>query len=133
MQSVILAIDQGTTGSTVVALDSELRLLAKATQEFPQHFPQSGWVEHDPDEIWNSVLLAIRDALFQARISPQQIAGIGITNQRETTLVWDRRTGKPLYRAIVWQDRRTAHLCEALKSQGLEDEIRKQTGLVLDP
>lgn len=133
MSEYLVAIDQGTTGTTVVVLDREIRLVGKATREFPQHFPQPGWVEHDPEEIWRSVEAALRDALAAAKIVPAQIAAIGITNQRETTLLWDRQTGAAAHRAIVWQDRRTASICAELKARGLEPVVREKTGLVLDP
>ncbi len=135
MSRIILAIDQGTTGSTVLAFDEQLNLRGRGYREFAQHFPQPGWVEHDPEEIWESVLGALADALHGsgAPVEAAQVAAIGITNQRETTLVWDRATGKPIHRAIVWQDRRTADRCAAMKSAGLEDEFRRKTGLVLDP
>lgn len=129
----VVAIDQGTTGSTVVVLDRELAVLARENREFPQHFPQSGWVEHEPEEIWASVLDALAAALRQSGIAPSQIAAVGITNQRETTVLWDRATGRPLHRAIVWQCRRTAPACAALKARGLEPLFRERTGLLLDP
>jgi glycerol kinase len=111
--------------------DGGLRALAQ--QEFAQHYPQPGWVEHDPEEIWSSTLAVARAALAQAGLESAQVAGIGITNQRETTVLWDRRTGAPLHRAIVWQDRRTADRCEALRAAGQEDAVRSATGLLLDP
>lgn len=129
----LLAIDQGTTGSTVVVLGSDGTLLGKANREFPQHYPKPGWVEHDPREIWESVLEALEGALREARARPDDIAAIGITNQRETTLVWDRKSGEPVHRAIVWQDRRTAARCQSLKAEGREPMFRARTGLVLDP
>jgi glycerol kinase len=129
----VVAIDQGTTGSTVVVLDRDLAVLARETRELAQHFPQPGWVEHDPEEIWATVLDALGAALARSAIEPGQIAALGITNQRETTLLWDRASGKPLHRAIVWQCRRTAPACAALKAQGLEPTVRAKTGLVLDP
>ena len=132
-EKLIVAIDQGTTGSTVLVFDDKLQLRARGYREFRQHFPQPGWVEHDPEEIWQSVVGALADALAGGKISTADIKAIGITNQRETTLVWERSTGKPLHSAIVWQDRRTADRCAALKKEGLEDEVRQLTGLVLDP
>ncbi len=126
---MLLAVDQGTTGTTCLVVDGELRALARGYREIRQHFPQPGWVEHDPEEIWESVLGAARDALAQARISAADLTGIGIANQRETTIVWDRRSGRPLHRAIVWQDRRTAERCRDLP----RDLIRERTGLVPDP
>src|SRR3989338_499886 len=132
-KDVIMSIDQGTTGTTVVLLDHDLNVLAKHNQEFPQHYPQPGWVEHDPEEIWQCTITTIRKALELAGVSGDRIAGIGITNQRETTIIWDRCTGQALYKAIVWQDRRTAPLCDKLKKLGKEALIRRKTGLVLDP
>ena len=129
----VIAIDQGTTGSTVLVLDETLRLVGRGYREFAQHYPQPGWVEHEPDEIWASVVDALGQALAQAAIAPGSIAAIGITNQRETTIVWDRATGRPVHRAIVWQDRRTADACAALKAAGHEARVRAQTGLTLDP
>jgi len=129
----VLSIDQGTTGSTVVVLDEQIRVLAKVNQEFPQIYPQPGWVEHDPEAIWSSVLTALRRALDEAKIDTAQIAGIGITNQRETTIIWERATGRPVHNAIVWQDRRTAGLCEQLKRDGVQPLFQQRTGLVLDP
>ncbi|HEY8375238.1 MAG TPA: glycerol kinase, partial [Nannocystis sp.] len=130
---LILAIDQGTTGSTCLLVDPQLRVLARATREFPQHFPRPGWVEHDPEELYASVLAAIAEVLRTSGADPARIAAIGITNQRETSLVWERRSGRPLQRALVWQDRRTADTCEALRAAGHEDLIRARTGLLLDP
>ncbi len=137
MPRFIVAIDQGTTGSTVLVFDEKLALRGRGYREFKQHFPQPGWVEHDPEEIWESVAGALADAVHGAGngggIEAAQIAAVGITNQRETTLVWDRKTGKPLHHAIVWQDRRTAEMCAKLKAAGLEQEFQTRTGLVLDP
>ncbi|MBO3762155.1 glycerol kinase GlpK [Ciceribacter sp. L1K22] len=133
MAGYILAIDQGTTSSRAVVFDKEMTIVGIGQQEFAQHFPQSGWVEHDADEIWQSVLSTIRTALSKAGVSASDIAAIGITNQRETTVVWDRKTGEPLHRAIVWQDRRTARYCDELKDKGLEPLFTKKTGLLLDP
>jgi len=129
----LLAIDQGTTGSTALIMDVEGRTLGRSTCEFPQHFPEPGWVEHEPDEIWDSVCLAIRGALGAAKLGWESIAAIGITNQRETTLLWERATGKPVHRAIVWQDRRTADRCAKLEAAGHGPHVRATTGLVLDP
>ncbi len=129
----LIAIDQGTTGSTVVVLGPDGSLLGKANREFPQHFPRSGWVEHDAAEIWESVLGALDGALRESGVAADDIAAIGITNQRETTLVWDRESGEPVHRAIVWQDRRTAARCQSLKQEGREPMFRARTGLVLDP
>ena len=129
----VLAIDQGTTSSRAILFDSEYRVAAVGQQEFQQHFPHSGWVEHDPEDIWESTLATCRMAMEQAGATAADIAGIGITNQRETTVVWDRQTGKAVYRAIVWQDRRTADLCAALKKAGHEADVTAKTGLLLDP
>ena len=129
----LLAIDQGTTGSTALVLGEDGRVLGKANREFPQHYPQPGWVEHDPQEIWQSVLASVGEALAGAGVAAKDLAGIGITNQRETTLLWERKSGVPVHRAIVWQDRRTAPRCAELKAAGKEDLFRARTGLVLDP
>jgi glycerol kinase len=129
----VIAIDQGTTGSTVLILDETLRVVGRGYREFAQHYPEPGWVEHDPEQIWASVEAALSLALGQAKVAPDAIAAIGITNQRETTIVWDRATGRPVHRAIVWQDRRTADTCAALKAAGHEDAVRARTGLTLDP
>ncbi|MBU0672402.1 MAG: glycerol kinase GlpK [Candidatus Margulisbacteria bacterium] len=126
----ILAIDQGTTGSRAIVYDKKGRKIASAYQEFPQYFPRPGWVEHDPEEIWQSVFSTIQKVL--QKVSPASIAAIGITNQRETTVVWDKKTGKPIYNAIVWQCRRTAARCEELKRKGLANFIRQRTGLPID-
>ncbi len=133
MSQHILAIDQGTTSSRAIIFNEKGQIVVQAQQEFPQHFPQSGWVEHDPEDIIESVLKVCHQALEKAQLHATDIASIGITNQRETTVVWDKQTGKAIHRAIVWQDRRTADLCESLKSQGLEDTINDKTGLLLDP
>jgi glycerol kinase len=130
---VILAIDQGTTGTKAVLIDSRLRVIAEAAEEFPQHYPRPGWVEHDPEEIWTSARAAVGAVLLRSRTDPRRIAGLGITNQRETTVVWDAQSGHPIHNAIVWQDRRTAPECAALKARGLEKKVRSRTGLVLDP
>ncbi len=129
----ILAIDQGTTSSRAILFDQALKPVASAQEEFPQHFPASGWVEHDASDLWSTVAATARAAIEKLGQGAQGIAAIGITNQRETTLLWDRKTGKALHRAIVWQDRRTADLCEALKAQGHEAMISARTGLLLDP
>lgn len=133
MSGYVLAIDQGTTGTTVLVFDAQGRLRGRGYREFTQYYPRPGWVEHDAEEVWTVTVDTIWRALRSARVQPKQLAGIGITNQRETAVVWDRKSGKPLQRAIVWQDRRTASRCEQLRSQGLEGEIRQRTGLVLDP
>ncbi|PZU88387.1 MAG: glycerol kinase [Chelatococcus sp.] len=129
----ILAIDQGTTSSRAIVFDSQLSVIASAQQEFPQHFPASGWVEHEPEDIWESVLATCRQALAKAALSAGDVAAIGITNQRETTLVWDRRTGRAIQRAIVWQDRRTADVCAELARAGHDEAVAACTGLRLDP
>ncbi len=131
--SHILAIDQGTTSSRAVLFDRAMAVVALAQEEFPQHFPASGWVEHDPADIWRTVLETCRRALAKAGLAAGDLAAIGITNQRETTVVWDRTTGTPIHRAIVWQDRRTADLCQALRAAGHEAMITERTGLLLDP
>jgi glycerol kinase len=133
MADFILAIDQGTTSSRAMVFDTAYRVRGVARQEFPQHFPRSGWVEHDPEDIWRSVLATLQGALADAKLAATGIAAIGITNQRETTLIWDRKTGRPLHNAIVWQDRRTADLCERLRREGHEAMVTARTGLVLDP
>jgi glycerol kinase len=133
MKGHLLAIDQGTTGSTVLVMDVDGRTLGRATREFAQHFPQPGWVEHEPEEIWQSVRGALDGAFEAAGVGWDSIAAIGITNQRETTLVWEKATGKPIHRAIVWQDRRTAPRCAELEKQGHGAKVRETTGLVLDP
>lgn len=129
----ILALDQGTTSSRAVLIGENGDLKASSQKEFTQHFPSPGLVEHDPLEIWTSQASCITEVLLKGEVSPKQIGAIGITNQRETTIVWDRKTGKPLMNAIVWQDRRTTKLCQTLKYQGNEPLIRKKTGLLLDP
>ncbi|NVB39051.1 glycerol kinase GlpK [Pseudenhygromyxa sp. WMMC2535] len=130
---LILAIDQGTTGTTALILDRQLAVLARANREFTQHFPHSGWVEHEPDQIWTSVGGAIVEALGRANVDAARIAAVGITNQRETSLLWRRSDGRPVHRALVWQDRRTADVCKQLREAGHEETIRSRTGLVLDP
>ncbi|MCA9585208.1 MAG: glycerol kinase GlpK [Myxococcales bacterium] len=128
----LLAIDQGTTGSTALVVSLEGETLGKKTVEFPQHFPKPGWVEHEPADIWKSVEASVRGALEAARLDGKDIAAIGITNQRETTVVWDKKTGAPIARAIVWQCRRTASRCDELRAAGLADTVRAKTGLVID-
>ena len=129
----VVAIDQGTTGTTVLVLDRRGRVAGRAYREFTQHFPKPGWVEHDAEEIWRVTLAVLRKACRAARARGRDVAAIGITNQRETTMLWDRRSGRPVHRAIVWQDRRTSDHCEALRAAGAEDLVRRKTGLVLDP
>jgi glycerol kinase len=132
-KQLILAIDQGTTGTTALVMDPDGKTLGRHTVEFDQHYPGPGWVEHEPEGIWRSVVEAGRAALGAASVSGDAIAAIGVTNQRETTLVWDRATGKPIHRAIVWQDRRTSDRCAELRASGHEDLARRRTGLVFDP
>ncbi|HEY0234597.1 MAG TPA: glycerol kinase GlpK [Afipia sp.] len=131
--SHILAIDQGTTSSRAMVFRADMSVAALAQQEFPQHFPASGWVEHEPDDIWTSTLATCREAMDKAGLKATDIAAIGITNQRETTVVWDRKTGRAVHRAIVWQDRRTADVCARLKNEGHEPAISAKTGLIIDP
>lgn len=133
MKQYILSIDQGTTSSRSMLFDLNGRAVFTAQQEFTQYFPKDGWVEHDAEEIWSTTLKVVRDAIAKAGDNGATIAAIGITNQRETTVVWDRASGEPIYRAIVWQDRRTATYCEALRARNLEASVRSKTGLLLDP
>ena len=133
MKDYVIAIDQGTTSSRAIVFDTDFRIVATGQQEFEQHFPDSGWVEHEPEDIWDTTVATVREAIASAGITAGDIAAIGITNQRETTLIWDRDTGKPIHRAIVWQDRRTAPMCERLKADGLEPTFSEKTGLLLDP
>ncbi len=129
----ILAIDQGTTSSRAIVFNKNAEVIATAQQEFPQIYPADGWVEHDPEVIWNSVLEVARRAFDIAEGQGFTIAGIGITNQRETSIVWEKSSGKAIYNAIVWQDRRTSETCRELKAKGLESEVQARTGLLLDP
>src|ERR1700722_15699731 len=131
--SFVLAIDQGTTSSRAMVFRDDISVAAMAQAEFPQHFPASGWVEHDPEDVWNSTLATCREALGRAKLTARDIAAIGITNQRETSVVWDRASGKAIHRAIVWQDRRTADICAKLRSDGHEPAISASTGLIIDP
>src|SRR5947209_7668640 len=133
MDGFVLSIDQGTTGTTALVFDHDCRLRGRAYSEFTQHYPQPGWVEHDADEIWRVSLRAASEALAAARVEARSLRAVGITNQRETIVAWERETGAPVARAIVWQDRRTAARCDELKAGGLETTIREKTGLVLDP
>jgi glycerol kinase len=133
MKNYILAIDQGTTSSRAIVFDGERRVVGVGQQEFAQHFPQDGWVEHDPEDIWTSVVTTVKTALAEAGIEAADVAAIGITNQRETALIWDRATGKAIHNAVVWQDRRTAGLCAELKRDGHEALVTERTGLLLDP
>ena len=132
-QRTLLAIDQGTTSSRAILFSGDGRPLGRAQEEFPQHFPQSGWVEHDVEDIWRDTVKVMRDAIADARASVDDVAAIGITNQRETTVIWDRASGEAIHKAIVWQDRRTAGLCQKLRADGVEDLVRQRTGLLLDP
>ena len=129
----ILAIDQGTTSTRAIVYDDTMTSIASAQEEFPQHFPQSGWVEHDPDDLWRTTQATCRGAIDKAEIKAGDIAAIGITNQRETVVVWDKATGRPIYNAIVWQDRRTASQCRTLRDAGHEEMFTDRTGLLLDP
>lgn len=133
MEQYILALDQGTTSSRAILFDRAANIKGLCQQEFPQHFVRPGWVEHDPEEIWKSQLEVARQVLRQSGVGASQIAAIGIANQRETTLVWDRKTGEAIYPAIVWQDRRTASFCEELRVSGLGEIFEERTGLVIDP
>src|SRR5437870_12500336 len=127
-----LALDQGTAGAPALVVDADGAVRARGYAELPQYYPQPGWVEHDPEEIWTTTVAAGRAALASAGATGRDVATIGVTNQRETTIVWDRATGRPIHRAIVWQCRRTAELCERLRADGVEPTVRARTGLVLD-
>src|SRR6056297_1019094 len=129
----ILAIDQGTTSSRAILFDRNMAIVASAQEEFPQHYPDSGWVEHDPADLWSTTAGTCRAGIERAGLSVTDVTAIGITNQRETSLVWDKKTGEPIYNAIVWQDRRTADLCRTLRDAGHEDMVTDRTGLLLDP
>ena len=133
MAKFILAIDQGTTSSRAILFDENRQIAAVAQKEFRQHFPASGWVEHDPEEIWDTVIDTVREVLAKAGCEATDVAGIGITNQRETTVVWDKNTGKPIGNAIVWQDRRTADFCDRLKSENLEPPVHRKNRLAAGP
>lgn len=128
----IIAIDQGTTSTRAMIFDADMNVISTAQQEFPQHYPRSGWVEHDPEDLWQTALQTCKDALQHASLTPADISGMGITNQRETTIVWNKNTGKPIYNAIVWQDRRTADYCATMKNKH-ESFINLRTGLLFDP
>ncbi len=132
MKRYVLAVDQGTSGTTALVVDPEGRVRARGYAELRQHYPRPGWVEHDPEEIWRTVERAARAALAEARVAGTEVAALGIANQRETTVVWDRASGVPIHRAVVWQCRRTAPLCERLRAEGVEPVVRERTGLVLD-
>jgi len=132
MKDIILAIDQGTTGTTALLIDSTLQILAKVNHEYPQIYPQPGWVEHDPEDIWRTTLETIAAVLAQGGVAADRVATIGITNQRETTVIWEHWGGRPIHNAIVWQCRRTADICAGLREAGHSDEIRERTGLMID-
>jgi glycerol kinase len=132
MAKYIISLDQGTTSSRAVLFNEEGQIQAIAQQEFEQHYPNSGWVEHNPEEIWETQQSMLLKLIKENNIQPLNVAAIGITNQRETTVVWNRKTGLPIYNAIVWQDKRTASICEQLKERGLTDYVRQTTGLVID-
>src|SRR5688500_6408158 len=129
----VLSIDQGTTGTTVLVFDRGARIVGRAYSEFTQHYPRPGWVEHDPEEIWRVTLEVCEGALRAAQVEARELSAVGLTNQRETVVAWERSTGEPAARAVVWQDRRTAPDCDALRARGLERTFREKTGLVLDP
>ncbi|TFB24347.1 glycerol kinase GlpK [Filobacillus milosensis] len=133
MEKFMLSLDQGTTSSRAILFNKDGQIVEVAQQEFKQYFPQPGWVEHDANEIWTSTQYCMTEVLRKADVEPNQIAGIGITNQRETTVVWNRHTGRPIHKAIVWQSRQTEDICNDLKDKGYEDTFRKKTGLLLDP
>ncbi|PEF55833.1 glycerol kinase [Bacillus cereus] len=132
MKKYILSLDQGTTSSRAILFNKKGEIVHSAQKEFTQHFPKPGWVEHNAQEIWGSILAVIATCLSEADVKPEQIAGIGITNQRETAVVWDKTTGKPIYNAIVWQSRQTAEICDELKEQGYSEMVREKTGLLID-
>src|SRR5918992_184716 len=130
---MILAIDQGTTGTTCIVFDGDAEPIGRAASEFTQHFPRPGWVEHDAEEIWQVTQRVAGEALDDAGLGPGELEAVGITNQRETVVAWDRETGEPLHHALVWQDRRTAGRCDELREAGEEERIRALSGLVIDP
>ena len=132
MEKYILALDQGTTSSRAIVFDKKGSIVSVAQKEFTQYFPNPGWVEHDPNEIWSTQAGVAAEAIAKKGLNVENVAAIGITNQRETVVVWDRKTGKPVYNAIVWQDKRTAQYCDELKDLGKSDLIREKTGLVID-
>ena len=133
MEKYILTIDQGTTSTRAIIFNHDCTIQHVAQKEFTQHFPKPGWVEHDANEIWLSVLSVMAEVMTTSGINPSQIAAIGITNQRETTVVWDKHTGLPVYHALVWQSRQTDGICDDLKAKGLEETFKNKTGLVVDP
>ena len=132
MAQYILALDQGTTSSRAILFDSEQNILAIRQHELTQHYPHEGWVEQEPMEIWTTQYAAMLETLAAANVSPAEVSGIGITNQRETTILWDKATGRPIYPAIVWQCRRTADICEQMKEDGMEPYVKEKTGLIVD-
>ena len=132
MPDVILALDQGTTGSTALVFSHDGFIMSRAYSEFTQSYPEPGWVEHDPEEIWRVSRRVMSEALAEARVQPNELKGIGITNQRETTVVWERQTGNPIHPAIVWQSRQTTGICEELIQDGSSKTVRDRTGLVID-
>jgi glycerol kinase len=131
-EKYVMALDQGTTSSRVIIFNNKGEIVSKAQKEFPQHYPQNGWVEHDPNEILFTEMSSIIEVIREGAVNPKDIKAIGVTNQRETTIVWDKNTGKPVYNAIVWQCRRTAEYCEQLKAEGLGEYIKETTGLLID-
>nr|MBX2856302.1 glycerol kinase [Paracoccaceae bacterium] len=133
MARYVLAIDQGTTSSRAMLFDEQLQVASVAQEEFPQHFPQSGWVEHDPEDLWSTTAATCRGAIERARAAPEEIAAIGLTNQRETTVIWEKATGRAIHNAIVWQDRRVADVTAKLRADGHEPMISQRTGLLADP
>ena len=132
MESYIMSIDQGTTSSRAIVFDKAGKEVSSSQKEFTQHFPKPGWVEHDANEIWNSVQSVIAGALIEGGLKPDQIEGIGITNQRETTVIWEKETGHPIYNAIVWQSKQTSDIADDLKEKGHSEMIQKKTGLLID-
>src|SRR3712207_2823359 len=132
MKKYMMALDQGTTSSRAILFDKEGNLVATSQKEFTQFYPKPGWVEHNPMEIWGSQSGVMREVLETNGIKPEQVCGIGITNQRETTIIWDKNTGKPIYNAIVWQCRRTSQICDELEAKGYKEKIKEKTGLILD-
>ncbi len=132
MEKYILSLDQGTTSSRAIVFDKKGRIISVAQKEFTQYFPKPGWVEHDPNEIWSTQAGVAAEAITNKNLNAKNIAAIGITNQRETVVVWDKKSGKPVYNAIVWQDKRTSSFCDKLKKQGKSSFIREKTGLVID-
>src|SRR5690606_89175 len=133
MEQYILSLDQGTTSSRAILFNRAGEVVHVAQREFKQYFPNPGWVEHNAKEIWSSILAVIASVLSEKNIQQEPIAGIGITNQRETTVVWEKTTGEPIYNAIVWQSRQTSEICEQLKQDGYNEIFRNKTGLLLDP